>query len=171
MAESNFGLDQPAPASFEEILEELYQGEIGGEAFFCALLERFKEPDQQYKLGSLLQLETEFKARIRPIAFAHGIDLVEKDESRREVVAFADSLTGETWEEVISQFAELMKGFVARFEVLGASVPSAHSDLGKAIVEHETSIGEFAALEASGETHRSIDRVAKQLAHPLPRPN
>ena len=170
MADNNFGPDQSAPATFEETLEELYQGEIGGEAFFCALLARFKEPDQQYKLGSLLQLETEFKAKIRPIAFAHGIDLVEKDESRREVAAFADSLTGESWEEVISQFAELMKGFVARFEVLGASVPSTYSEFGKAIVEHETSIGEFAALEASGETHRSIDRVAKQLAYPLARP-
>jgi hypothetical protein len=92
VADNSFAPDRPPPASFDETLEELYQGEIRGEAFFCALLEPFKEPDQQFKLGSLLQLETEFKARIRPIAFAHGIDLVEKDESRRAVVEFANSL-------------------------------------------------------------------------------
>jgi hypothetical protein len=170
VADNSFAPDRPAPGSFEETLEELYQGEVGGEAFFCALLGRFKEPDQQYKLASLLQLETEFKARIRPIAFAHGIDLVERDESRREVVQFADSLSGASWEQAMSQFAALMKGFVARFEVLSASVPSAYADFAKAIVEHETSIGEFAALEASGETGRSLDRVAKQLVNPLPRP-
>jgi len=39
MADNAFAPDRPAPGSFEETLEELYQGEVGGEAFFCALLE------------------------------------------------------------------------------------------------------------------------------------
>ena len=84
---------------------------------------------------------------------------------------FADSLAGNSWDEVMSQFAQLMKGFVARFEVLGASVPSEYPDFAEAVVEHEASIGEFAALEAAGEPHRSIDRVARQLVNPLPRPS
>jgi hypothetical protein len=163
--------NRPVPSSLEAILEELYQGEVGGEAFFCVLLSRFKQPDQQYKLGTLLQLETELKARLRPIAFAHGVDLVERDESRREIGKFAqDALDGETWEEVIASFAELMKAFVARFQALAASLPAKHAELGKVILEHETSIGEFAMLEAAGETSRSIERVAKQIIHPLPPP-
>jgi hypothetical protein len=170
MATQALPQDRPAPVSFEEILHEVYHGEVGGEAFFSALLARFPEPDQQYKLGSLLQLETEFKARVRPLAVCYGVDIVERDESRKEVLQFADALEGETWHEVMSSFAELMPGFVERFEALGSSVPPEHAEFGQAIIEHETSIGEFAALEAAGETDRSIDRVEKQLIYPLPKP-
>jgi hypothetical protein len=44
---------------FTAILDEVDQGEVIGEAFFSAMLARFKTPDQQHKLASLLQLETE----------------------------------------------------------------------------------------------------------------
>lgn len=162
--------NRPLPTSFEGILEELYQGEVGGEAFFCALLSRFAEPDQQYKLGTLLQLETELKAKLRPLAFAHGVDLVERDEPKAQVRAFADALQGDTWQDLMAGFAELMKAFVARFHEIASALPPEQAELAKAIVEHETSIAEFATLEAAGETSRSIERVAKQLIHPLPPP-
>jgi len=163
--------DRPLPSSVEGIIEEMYQGEAGGEAFFCALLSRFTEPDQQYKLGSLLQLETEFKARLRPIAFAHGINLAESDDVRQDIAGMLDTLQADTWVEFVKSFAGLMPMFVRRFEQACAALPEEHAELGRIAMEHETSIAEFADLESAGETGRSIDRVVKQLIYPLRRPD
>ena len=155
---------------FEAILDEVYQGEVIGEAFFNTLLPRFKSPEQQYKLGSLLQLETELKAKVRPIAIAHGVDPVEREESRQKGQEFADSLEGETWEEVMASFAAMMPTFVARYEELGAAVPSDYKEFGIFLVAHEKSIGDFVKLEAAGETSNSIKDVVEQLIYPLPSP-
>lgn len=170
MSDLEFVEERPSPTSFAEILEEIYQGEAGGEAFFCEMLARFKEPDQQYKLGSLLQLETELKARVRPLAFQHGAELVEREDSKREIAELARQFDGQTWQEFIQRFAEMMPTFVERFRELGAAIPADYAELAQAIVEHEESIEEFARLEAAGADKRSIDRVVKQLIYPLPRP-
>ena len=155
---------------FETILDEVYHLEVLGEAFFSTLLKRFTTPDQQYKLGSLLQLETELKARVRPIALAHGVDLVEQEESRQRGRDLAESMDGETWEEVMASFAELIKPFVARYHEMGASVPDRHRELGDALGVHEKSIGDFAIMEAAGEVDKSIADVVAQLIYPMPEP-
>ena len=168
MSDMEFVTDRPAPSSFSEILEEIYQGEAGGEAFFCEMLARFKEPAQQYKLGSLLQLETELKAKIRPLAFKHGVEIVEDQDSKRQIAELASQFDGQSWDQFIQGFAQMMPTFVDRFRMLGAAMPPDQADLAAAIVEHEESIEEFARLEAAGSTDRSIDRVVRQLIHPLP---
>ena len=155
---------------FETILDEVYQGEVIGETFFNTLLLRFKSPEQQYKLGSLLQLETEFKAKVRPIAVAHGLDPVEREESRQKGQDFADSLEGETWKEVMTSFAAMMPTFVARYEDMGAAVPPDYREFGVFLAAHVKSIGTFANLEVAGETSNSIKDVVEQLVYPLPSP-
>ena len=84
---------------------------------------------------------------------------------------FADTLQGDTWQEVMASFADLVKIFVARFEVMASSVPPEYAEFAKEMIEHETSIEEFASLEAAGETDRSIGRVATQLIYPLSKPD
>ena len=170
MTNESTSLEAVESMSFEAILDEVYQGEVIGEAFFNTLLPRFKSPEQQYKLGSLLQLETEFKAKVRPLAIAHGLDPVEREESRQKGQGFADSLEGETWEEVMANFAAMMPTFVARYEDLGAAVPSDYKEFGVLLAAHEKSIGDFVKLEAVGETNNSIKDVVEQLIYPLPSP-
>ena len=68
---------------FKKGLSEEYQGEVIGEVFFGGLLERFDSPEHRYKLATLLQLETETKARLRPAALELGVELAEFDESRK----------------------------------------------------------------------------------------
>ena len=46
---------------------ERYQGEVYGEAFYCALMHLFNNPAQKHLIGTLMQLETENKARLRQI--------------------------------------------------------------------------------------------------------
>jgi hypothetical protein len=170
MSDLEFVSERPAPSSFGEILQEIYQGEAGGEAFFSAMLARFKTPDQQYKLGSLLQLETELKARIRPLAFGQGVDLVEDPDAKRQIAELATQYDGQTWDQFVKDFAQLMPTFVDRFRLLASAMPEDQADLAAAIVEHEESIEEFARLEAAHPDAHTIDRVARQLVNPLPAP-
>ena len=62
-------------------INELYQSEVLGEAAFLALVNIAKNAREKYHIGTVLQLETETKARLRPFILAHGIDLVEEHDS------------------------------------------------------------------------------------------
>ena len=62
---------------FRRGLSEMYQGELVGEAFFSELTKRYEDPDQRYKLATLLQLETETAARLRPAVLELGLELRE----------------------------------------------------------------------------------------------
>ena len=53
---------------FRDCLFDYYQTEVRGEAFFEAMLRKFDQRDHLYKIGSLLQLETETKS---PVATNH----------------------------------------------------------------------------------------------------
>lgn len=57
---------------FRECLVDYCQAEILAEAFFEAALRKFDEPTYRYKISSLLQLETETKARLRPAILKHS---------------------------------------------------------------------------------------------------
>ena len=79
---------------YRSALEEQYQGEVAGETSICQLLKQFTSPRQQYLLGSMLQLETETKARLRPAAAKLGISLIESDSARASGEALADLVKG-----------------------------------------------------------------------------
>lgn len=68
---------------FRDCLVDYYQTEVLGEAFFEALVGAFSDPDHAYKIGSLLQLETETKARLRPAIVQLGGSVEELEQSRQ----------------------------------------------------------------------------------------
>jgi hypothetical protein len=155
---------------FKEGLSELYQGEAPGEVVFYRLLERFSDATQQYKLGSLLQLETEAKARLRPAVAQLGLNLVELDESRDKGDEFDQTFEGMSWEAAMAHLATLNEPFVRRYREIADIAPPEYKELADSMVVHEESIQNFAEREASGEGDRSISDVVKQLIFPLPRP-
>ncbi len=150
-------------------LSEFYQGEVIGEVVFSRLLERFGSADQQYKLGSLLQLETETKARLRPTAMKLGVDLVELDESRDQGEEFNRSFEGKDWRSAMAHLAIVVVPYVKRYRQIAESAPNDYKELADSMVVHEQSIQNYAELEAAGDGDRSLDGVVKQLIFPLPR--
>ena len=60
---------------YPECLRELIDSEIFGEAVSLALLDVAKTDRDRYHFATLLQLETETKARLRPLLYKHGIPL------------------------------------------------------------------------------------------------
>ena len=79
---------------FKQGLVELYQGEVLGEVLFDQMLPYFIEPDKQYKIAVMLQLETETKARLRPAMMQLGLDLGEQSESRKIGLDMATGMKG-----------------------------------------------------------------------------
>ena len=150
-------------------LSELYQGEATGEVVFYRLLERFDSPDQRYKLGSLLQLETEAKARLRPAVFELGLDLAELDESRDKGNEFDRTFEGMDWRAAMAHLATLNEPFVKRYREIAEAAPPEYRGLADSMAVHEKSIQNFAEREAAGDGDHSIDDVVKQLIFPLPR--
>lgn len=148
---------------------ELYQGEIIGEVVFSRLLEGFGSVNQRYKLGSLLQLETETKARLRPAAVELGLDLIELDESRNKGEEFSRSFDGMDWKAAMAHLATVVEPFVKRYRQIAEIAPPEYKELADSMIVHEQSIQDYAELEAAGEDGGSIDDVVKQLIFPLPR--
>jgi hypothetical protein len=156
-------------AEFRVGLSELYQGEVIGEVVFSRLLARFDSADQQYKLASLLQLETETKARLRPTAMKLGVDLVELEESRDQGEEFDRSFAGMDWRSAMAHLASVVVPYVERYRQIAEIAPTEYKEIADSMVVHEQSVQKFAELEAAGQGDRSLDVVVKQLIFPLPR--
>ena len=156
-------------AEFKIGLSEEYQGEVIGEVLFSGLLEHFDSPQQRYKLTTLLQLETETKARLRPTALELGVELAELDESRKQGHDFLKSCEGRDWKDLMTHLETVVEPFVKRYSEIAEIAPPEYKDVADSMVVHEVSIRTFARLEASGDTEHSLDDVIKQLRFPLNR--
>jgi len=154
---------------FKVGLSELYQGEVIGEVVFSRLLTRFGSADQQYKLASLLQLETETKARLRPTAMKLGVDLVELDESHDRGEEFDRSFEGMDWRAAMAHLARVVVPYVERYRQIAETAPTEYKELADSMVAHELAVQNYAELEAAGQGDNSLDGVVKQLIFPLPR--
>ena len=151
-------------------LVELFEGEVLGEVFFDKMLSQYDQPHQQYKLASLLQLETETKARLRAVMFSLGLDLRESQEPRQKALELAASFEGLSWEQFLGSLNEILQPFVARYRELADAAPTNHEDIYRSMVDHEESLLSFTALELAGDTEHSLDAVISQLNYPLPKP-
>jgi hypothetical protein len=164
------GRSHVASNEFKMGLSEMYQGETAGEIIVCRWLERFDTADQRYKLGSLLQLETEAKARLRPAVMALGLDLSELDDAQKLAEKFHRASAGMDWQAFVAHLATAVEPYVRRFREIAEIAPPEYKDLADSMVVHELSWQRFARLEIAGDIDRSIDDVVKQLIHPLPKP-
>ena len=156
--------------SFPESLNEMYQGEIIGEVLFDQMLRWYSDPEQQYKVAVMLQLETETKARLRPAMMALGVDIAEPEASRKLGLEMADGLAGKSWDEVVVMLGETVKPYVERYREIAAAAPAEYRELANSMVTHEQSLYDFAQLEQSGAGMDSVAAIVAQLEHKPPAP-
>jgi hypothetical protein len=149
---------------------ELYQGEVLGEVLFDHMLSYFEEPDKQYKISVMLQLETETKARLRPTMMLLGLDLNGQSESRKNGLEMANALKGLSWRDAMVLISDVVKPVVERYKEIADVAPPEHRRLAESMVIHEKSILDFADLELAGEGKKSIDAIVAQVVNKLPSP-
>lgn len=154
-------------ASFTDQLIEMYQGEVIGEVLFNAMLAMYPEPDQQYKSATMLQLETETKARLRPALAALGADLTELEASREAGHSFVDALAGKDWSGAMQVLSEGITPYVERYREIAASAPTDYRDVAESMVEHEEVLHQFVTAESAGEGEQALQALVAQLQYPL----
>ncbi len=155
---------------FRDCLVEYYQGEVLGEAFCEALIEKFHDPEQLYKIGSFLQLETETKARLRPTILGLGGSVEESEQSRQSGRELADSIADGNWKVFVSVLSSAGEPLLARQREVAGTAPSAYRDLAQSMRVHGESIQNFAERELAGEAAHSVNEIVQQLKFPLQHP-
>lgn len=148
---------------FKTGLNELYQGEIMGEAVIEQMLTYFKEPAEQAKLAVLLQLETETKARLRPAVMELGLPLLADPATLAEAKAAASFFADLDWNQAMEGFGSQLPPSVERFQEIADNAPDEYKELAQSMVVHEQALLDFSRLEASGQSESSLDGIIEQL--------
>jgi len=154
---------------FRDCLLDYYQTEVRGEAFFAATLSKFDAPDHAYKLGSLLQLETETKARLRPTILELGGSVEELESSRSAGLSRAASISAGDWEGFVRVLNKVGESLTNRQREVSEIAPQPYRELALSMKIHGESIQDFTDRELAGDSAHSIDSVVLQLKFPLRR--
>ncbi len=155
-----------AERTYPSCLRELYESEILGERVFQLLIDHARSPREAYHLGSLLQLETETKARLRPLLARHGVELAEAmDLSAFDQIA--ELFNAVTWEEFMAANVDAVEGFIATFQAIVALGPDKDRAILQSMVAHEEAILRWLKMEQAGDRVGSLDGVVAQLVFPL----
>ncbi|MHC5064050.1 MAG: hypothetical protein ACYTG5_08755 [Planctomycetota bacterium] len=156
-----------SPDEFREVVDDYYQGEVGGEAFFDTILGFYDAADQRHKLATLLQLESETKARLRPLVLRLGGDPRELESARAKGRELAMPLEGLDWQEGMAEMREVIRPFMEKYRGRVAEVPPEYRSVAASMASHEDALFRFAELEMSGDGEGSLDDVNAQLHWPL----
>jgi len=152
---------------FLQDLNELYQGEVLGEAIFNSMLAMFNEPGPRHKIEVMLQLETETKARLRPTLIQLGLDITEQKGFRDAGLGIAASLEGKTWQEAMLALRDLVKPAVERYQEIAENAPQEFKVLAESMAVHEGALYDFLEAEIEGNSDEALAAIAAQLQHPI----
>ena len=157
--------------TFQEALKEFYTNEVLGETIYSALFEAATERQEKLKWATLLQLETETKAWLRPVLVAHGVGVEEHAADRQMVVAMAEQLFPLGWSEKMQALKDLGGQLLPTYQgyadaAAGRGEADAEATC-RYMVEHERAQAEFASRELAGDGVSSLEPIAKFLKYPI----
>ena len=129
---------------FKECLLDVYHAEQTGEVIFESMLRYAQNKEERFILGSMLQLETEAKAIMRPSLVKLELPIEEEKLSREQGI-----IIGESFKEM--PFAELMQNieqsvrniYLPQYEELETLITEEDSDyfkLAKFMGDHERAL-------------------------------
>ena len=149
-------------------INELYQSEVLGEKVFLALINIAKNEREKYHIGTVLQLETETKARLRPLMLRHGFELVE-DPGTELVGQIIAAYRQHDWLDFLTGLRPLIDDFVARFREIASAGPDEDREILQSMVTHEEAFVSWIEKEVVGEAD-SLGAIISQLQYPLTAP-
>ena len=155
-------------ADYPSCINELYQSEVLSEKIFLALVNIAKNEREKYHLGTVLQLETETKARLRPFLLKHGLELVEEPGGEMVdgiVAAYRDN----SWLDFLTGLTSLVNDTIARFKEIAAAGPVEDQDVLQSMITHEEAYVPWIEKETAGE-EGALDAIISQLHFPLSAP-
>ena len=154
-------------ADYPACLRDLIESEIFGEAVSLALLEAAKTDRDRYHFATLLQLETETKARLRPLLYKYDVSLSE-NMPLAQIDDIVQGYVHGTWEDFAAANIDVVKGFLARFQEIAEAGPDEDRKVLESMIRHEKAIFRWFEMESRGNTEGSLDGILSELQHPLP---
>lgn len=148
-------------------LRDLIESEIFGEAVSLALLDVAKNDRDRYHFATLLQLETETKARLRPLLYNHGVSLSEQiphDQVNEVVQGYLAS----SWEDFAAANREVVENFLQRFREIAEGGPAEDREILLSMIRHESAILKWFEMESRGEKEGSLNDIIDELKYPIP---
>ena len=145
---------------FKDRLLATYHGEQLGEAVFETLLAKVENAEQRNVIGTLLQLETEGKALMRPVLARLELPIDASADARAGGLSGAESLVAMPWQDKFSAMAASIRARgLPQYEQL-ATLVSADQDAGAHALALFMGKHERAILAAA-------ERLAAGRANPL----
>lgn len=155
----------------QHYLMELYQGEVFGEALFSRMLLCLDDARQRYVVATMLQFESETKARLRQAAARHGLALAECPAERASGEREGAALDPMTWLEKMRWLqAGIGEHYLPRYRQIAAMAAPEDADITAFMVAHEAALFDTASAELNGQLHASVAAIIARLYFPLPAP-
>ena len=155
---------------YPDAIRELYESEIFGEAWALALIAVAKNDRDRYHFDTLLQLETETKARLRPFLYKYEMTLLEDMDLSDVNDAVADYQNSATFAEFAIVTKPTVEAFLVRFQEIDSAAPPEDKEVTQSMIQHETAIFTWLDLESAGPNEASLDAMIAELQYPLPEP-
>ena len=129
---------------FKDCLLEVYHAEQAGEIIFESLVKNAKNRYELFIFGSMLQLETEAKAIMRPTLIKLDLSIEENPISRNQGLQIGESFKNIPFQELIENIAQSVKNiYLPQYEELAKLVTEEDEDcyrLAKFMGDHERAL-------------------------------
>jgi hypothetical protein len=157
--------------TFQEVLKEFYTNEVLGETIYSALFEAAEDQHEKRKWATLLQLETETKAWLRPVMVVHGVGVEEHAADRQMALAMAGQLFPLGWSEKMQALKDFGEPLLLTFQGYADAAASRGEADAEAVcrhmVEHERAQAVFASRELAGDGASSLEPITDLLKYPI----
>lgn len=133
-----------------------------------ALWKAARNEREKYHFGCFLQLETETKARLRPLLIKYGFDLEENMDAAQieEIVA---SYRAVEYRDFLTGMKPMIDNFLQRFKEIATMGPDEDQELLQSMIPHEESFVHWIDKELAGE-EGAMDAVLDIIQYPVPAP-
>ncbi|MGH9210047.1 MAG: hypothetical protein ACRD2C_05125 [Acidimicrobiales bacterium] len=157
--------------SRQHVVEELYQGEVFGEALFNRMLRDADDDRQRHVVASLLQLETETKALLCQAVAARRLRLEEDEAQRASGETIAASLGDLTWLDKMERLrAGIADHFLPRYQRIAAEAEADDREVTALMVRHEAALLESSPARPPARSRRRSPRSQSTCTTRCPHP-
>ena len=129
---------------FKECLLDVYHAEQTGEVIFESMLRYAQNKEERFILGSMLQLETEAKAIMRPSLVQLELPIEEEKLSREQGIIIGESFKEMPFAELIQNIEQSVRNiYLPQYEELETLITEEDSDyfkLAKFMGDHERAL-------------------------------
>lgn len=140
-------------------LDDIYQGEVLGEAFFALLAERESDDAESAKWRVLEHLERHVKQRLRSELETRGLPAQEDPARVAEGRKMAAGLGALPRAERMKALRDLLPAYVERYRAADEAAPAELRELTGFVLGHEEALLAFAEREVAGEGAKSTHPV------------